>query len=289
MTAQTYTDAQVNELVQVFQIAEMECSEQMASKGLLFDPAISVEHALRIVISHIAERQAARRVVVSDEDVRVSAETLLDAGWETPLGDSLHALRAALESFAQSHGLAYAVDPVEQHPDDHHVEMFADDMKRKLAAARAKGRGGWDGDEQGMQQRLSDMLRDHVLKGDPCDVANFCMFLHQRGEGILAGAGKVPDGWDAFDRMVSWLRAQANTEKHPFSRASFIEAHNAAKQIKRQAIDAATQAVKVPDVTGEDVRFACWLIDHQEREVVTEESVQQWLNDFRAATQEKAS
>jgi len=35
------------------------------------------------------------------------------------------------------------------------------------------------------QQRLSDMLRVHVEKGDPRDVANFCMFLHQRGEAIL--------------------------------------------------------------------------------------------------------
>ena len=70
------------------------------------------------------------------------------------------------------------------HPDDAAVDAFAAAMKEKLAAARAKGRGGWDGDEPGMQQRLSDMLRAHVEKGDPRDVANFCMFLHQRGEAI---------------------------------------------------------------------------------------------------------
>lgn len=28
------------------------------------------------------------------------------------------------------------------------------------------------------------MLREHVDKGDPVDVANFCMMLHQRGEYI---------------------------------------------------------------------------------------------------------
>ena len=71
------------------------------------------------------------------------------------------------------------------HPDDAAVDAFAAAMKEKLAAARAKGRGGWDGDESGMQQRLSDMLRAHVEKGDPRDVANFAMFLHQRGEAIM--------------------------------------------------------------------------------------------------------
>jgi len=47
-------------------------------------------------------------------------------------------------------------------------------MKDKMAAARAKGRGGW---EQCDPATLSDMLRKHVEKGDPRDVANFCMML----------------------------------------------------------------------------------------------------------------
>lgn len=74
------------------------------------------------------------------------------------------------------------------HPDDAAVDAFAAALKAKLADARAKGRRGWRSDEPGMQQRLSDMLRDHVNKGDPRDVANFCMFLHQRGEGISVPA-----------------------------------------------------------------------------------------------------
>lgn len=70
-----------------------------------------------------------------------------------------------------------------QHPDDAAVDRFAAAMKAKLADARAKGRGGWDGPECNADT-LSRMLRAHVDKGDPRDVANFCMFLHQRGEGI---------------------------------------------------------------------------------------------------------
>lgn len=77
------------------------------------------------------------------------------------------------------------------HPDDAAVDAFAAEMKAKLAEARAKGRGGWQNEEPSMQQRLSDMLRSHVEKGDPRDVANFCMFLHQRGEGISHKGGST--------------------------------------------------------------------------------------------------
>ncbi len=74
----------------------------------------------------------------------------------------------------------------EQHPDDMAVDSFANSMKAKMAAARAKGRGGWEDSAQCSADALSRMLRDHVDKGDPRDVANFCMMLHQRGETIAA-------------------------------------------------------------------------------------------------------
>lgn len=76
-------------------------------------------------------------------------------------------------------------DAVAKHPDDAAVDAFADAMKAKLAEARAKGRGGWHDKTDCTQRRLSVMLRAHVDKGDPRDVANFCMFLYQRGEAIL--------------------------------------------------------------------------------------------------------
>lgn len=77
--------------------------------------------------------------------------------------------------------------PAQQpHPDDAAVDAFAAAMKSKLAEARAKGRGGWQDKKQCSQQYLSTLLRDHVRKGDPRDVANFCCFLWNRGEGIAA-------------------------------------------------------------------------------------------------------
>ena len=77
------------------------------------------------------------------------------------------------------------------------VDIFACIMKDKLAKSRAKGRAGW---EQCDPTALSAMLREHVEKGDPVDVANFCMMLwHHRvpimeNEPIpIVGLGRMTD------------------------------------------------------------------------------------------------
>ena len=70
------------------------------------------------------------------------------------------------------------------HRDDAAVDALAALMKAKLAKQRDKGYGGWDTDCT--RERLSELLRGHVDKGDPVDVANFCAFLSARGEGIAS-------------------------------------------------------------------------------------------------------
>lgn len=81
---------------------------------------------------------------------------------------------------------------VAQEPDDAAVDRFADAMKAKLAKAREKGRSGW---ETCSHEDLSQMLHDHVAKGDPLDVANFCMFLWNLGHDIAQPAvAQEPQG-----------------------------------------------------------------------------------------------
>lgn len=70
------------------------------------------------------------------------------------------------------------------HPDDVAVDRFALAMKAKLAKKRMQGRGGWDDEDECSALWLSSLLREHVEKGDPLDVGNFAMMLHQRGERI---------------------------------------------------------------------------------------------------------
>ena len=75
-----------------------------------------------------------------------------------------------------------AQEPV--HPDDLAVDRFAAEMKAKLAKKRAEGRGGWDRKGECTAEFLSQLLREHVEKGDPVDVGNLAMMLQQRGERI---------------------------------------------------------------------------------------------------------
>lgn len=62
----------------------------------------------------------------------------------------------------------------DHHPDDLAIDRFAAAMKAKMAKKRADGRGGW---ESCPIADLRQMLYEHLNKGDPVDVANFCMML----------------------------------------------------------------------------------------------------------------
>ncbi|AEA65723.1 hypothetical protein KDW40_19180 [Burkholderia cenocepacia] len=73
-----------------------------------------------------------------------------------------------------------------EHADDIAVDQFAAAMREKMKRSREKGRGGWADKTLCSEKSLSQMLREHVEKGDPVDVANFCMMLHHRGEKIVA-------------------------------------------------------------------------------------------------------
>lgn len=84
-----------------------------------------------------------------------------------------HAIEAALSAQVQ--------DVAESHPDDLAVDRFALAMKAKLAQKRAEGRGGWDNPNECSVEWLSELLKRHVEKGDPTDVGNFAMMIHQRG------------------------------------------------------------------------------------------------------------
>lgn len=61
------------------------------------------------------------------------------------------------------------------------VDNFSNAMMAKLDKKRDEGRSGW---QTASAETLSKMLNDHLAKGDPVDVANFCMMLHQNSQRI---------------------------------------------------------------------------------------------------------
>lgn len=89
-----------------------------------------------------------------------------------------------------------------KHPDDAAVDEFAAAMKSKLAKKRAEGRGGW---QDMSATELSELLHEHVEKGDPLDVANLAMMLHQNGQPILQSPEIQALRKDA--EMLDWLYA----------------------------------------------------------------------------------
>lgn len=66
------------------------------------------------------------------------------------------------------------------HPDDVAVNLFAAEMKRKLARKREDGYGGWDNPDACSIQFLRHELKRHVEKGDPVDIGNFAMMIYNR-------------------------------------------------------------------------------------------------------------
>lgn len=91
-----------------------------------------------------------------------------------------------------------------KHADDIAVDQFAAAMKAKLARKRAEGRDGWHDKSQCNAGHLSQLLRGHVDKGDPVDVGNLAMMLHQRGEAIAPAENDERDT-AALQRLIDTL------------------------------------------------------------------------------------
>lgn len=73
--------------------------------------------------------------------------------------------------------------PTEADIDSAAVDTFALLLKGKLAAARAKGRGGWHDPEECSVEYLAKLAVEHMKKGNAgnfLDVAAFMMMLHLR-------------------------------------------------------------------------------------------------------------
>lgn len=171
------------------------------------------------------------------------------------------------------------------HPDDAAVDALAALMKAKLAKQRAKGYGGWNDKTLCPQQRLSDMLRAHVDKGDPVDVANFCAMLTARGEGIApapqAVQAAVPDGWvpcaityegqhpeeiaygpqAMMDRLKKWLDRYFEIRTAPTHPAEGMPAQAVQPQ---QAMEALKAAIKADPEYAWSWHCAIWSGAHDE-------------------------
>lgn len=147
---------------------------------------------------HMSEQAAqpmcmAKRIEELEAQVRVMAWLLREA---QPYMD--HGNGAGVKGYIQISkkiDAALAGKLPAQHQDDAAVDRFAIAMKAKMAAAREKGREGWDDPNACSVEFLADLLVGHVGKGNQGnfeDIANLAMMLHQRGADPAVLAGKLP-------------------------------------------------------------------------------------------------
>ncbi len=106
----------------------------------------------------------------------------------TPYGDQAHKL----------------LDPCQaDNTDDVAVDQFALSMKAKLKWERdERGRSGW---QTMSAEDLSRLLYEHLPKGDPVDVANFCMMLSLNGQSIITAYLNALPSVDVGDLVESLI------------------------------------------------------------------------------------
>lgn len=150
-------------------------------------------------------------------------------------------------------------EPVTPHPDDVAVDLFAAEMKDKLARKREQGFSGWEDPETCSNGFLSKLLYELVDKGDPVDVGNLAMMIHQRGERIRP---KIVSGRVFFEpapkesAMREGSRLVASYEDEAMLSGAIAAALIHAR---RQALQEAAEVVKQHDRKGREwVRGSLW-------------------------------
>lgn len=104
-------------------------------------------------------------------------------GWREDYYNSRYFCHATQENYEMLCNLYPHIEfeqpPTQADIDNEAVDKLAQAMKNKLAEKREQGYHGWETCKHG---DLVQLLINHVDKGDPIDVANFCAFLFARGE-----------------------------------------------------------------------------------------------------------
>lgn len=137
--------------------------------------------------------------------------------------------------------------------DEAALEIFFKQMAHKLEVSARKGRHGW---QTCSQADLSRMLRAHVEKGDPVDVANFCMMLSALGYGITKGKpASIDRGVDDLDLEDI---ARSEFESAMAFGISLDNFMRLAKTVRDRAIGPDRQATVALSLTeNTDLRLQC--------------------------------
>ena len=149
-----------------------------------------------------------------------------------------------MANFLREIAAAPAAPVAEPHPDDIAVDKFAAAMKAKMAASRARGRGGWDDPAQCDVADLCSMLVDHIDKGDPVDVGNFAMMLFNRG----VRSWELPTALAA--RIAPATKSQPVADQRDLLPCPFCGGTAAIQEHESHTHSAVLKGIGVPDHPG---------------------------------------
>lgn len=198
----------------------------------------------------------------------LTSKLLLDAGailktaerFGLPLSENTHQFVREILSHPELKISASAVsaEAREPHFDDVAVDWFSAVMKHKLALARAKGRSGW---ETCSPADLSRMLREHVEKGDPRDVANFCMMLWHHGSPIVSAPADAAEAREAVANYVMPPVTLLEQQKRTIAERHFKGAPDVCRAL--QCIDDACVEMlsRAPADAGEAIPIAIYQVE----------------------------
>jgi hypothetical protein len=139
------------------------------------DAGQRAEQALMRVVSKEAEMRLLKRAIFET----IQAWEALPGGRDYKVQDVEKWLNSTMVDHINKLRALMIQEP---HPDDLAVDAFAEAMKQKLAKKREQGYSGWWDKAECPTEFLIEKLIEHVRKGDPVDMANFCMFLFSRSE-----------------------------------------------------------------------------------------------------------
>lgn len=123
--------------------------------------------------------------IIDDDVVNVANKNNEVRAW---ISNICHATQENYERLqATFPDIEFEKPPTQADIDNEAVDKLAQAMKNKLAKKREQGYHGWETCKHG---DLVQLLINHVDKGDPIDVANFCAFLFARGERLTQGGAR---------------------------------------------------------------------------------------------------
>lgn len=192
--------------------------------------------------------------------------------YEIPPGSDASYLLASPHMIASSwsDALATRTVPKNWHEDDGAIDQFAQVLKDKMRSNREKGRTTWR-DPAYSAGEISRHLREHVDKGDPRDVAIYCMFLLAKAARIEPLEGPSADDMRAELQVLREiaegfvaLGAKSDLEDPAYISETFATFEAAEADARASGyLLTAVEAVKKPSALPHCLPLHDSYVDHQ--------------------------